>query len=120
MSDQEQEPKPEAAPATDEKAAQEWASLSQLASSLPKIKNYSTAKDVAVGLLGPTVRIWRRNNVITVGYEKDGSKYVLGEGVDYTSALRLVAFTLANAAAKAAKQKHEEEKAVTEGGQEQG
>lgn len=97
------------------KAAEEWATLNGLSRALPNIGNYSVAKRVAVGFLGPTVRIWRKSNVIQIGYDRDGRRYLLGEGPDYTSALRLVAFTLAQAAAKHNAELQKQPDAVSEG-----
>lgn len=100
-----------------QKASEEWARLSGLSQSIPNITTYSMAKRVAIGLLGPTVRIWRVDNKIQIGYEKDGTKSLLGEGPTYTDALRLVAFTLAHAAARV---NHAEGKLTMGSGQTQG
>lgn len=83
-----------------ETAAEEWNRLSDLVRSLPKITSYSVAKRIAVSLLGPSVRIWRKSNIIQIGFDKNGQRHLLGEGPGYTDAIRLVAFTLAQIKAK--------------------
>lgn len=84
----------------DPAASEDWAKLQGLLRSLPPIPTYSQAKQIAIGLLGPKVRIWRNSNVVSIGYDRDNQRFILGEAKDYTNALKLVMLTLANAKAK--------------------
>lgn len=110
-------------PEIDREAAAEWGKLNELSQSLPQVKSYSQCKKIVRSLVGPIGRIWRKDNIIQIGFEHNSQKVLMGEGKSYTDALRLVAFTIANARAvqgnKEAKPV-EEGKAVTEGGEETG
>lgn len=83
-----------------QEAATDWQALQDMMRSIPQIKTYSMAKSIAIGLLGPTVRIWRKDNVVSFGYDKGNQRFILGEAKDYTNALKLVMFTLASAKAR--------------------
>lgn len=78
--------------------------LQQSLRSIPPIKSYSMAKRMLHAFLGPLGRIWRREHggvqAIEMGYQKGGTRYVLGVGTTYEAALKQSALTLAHSIAK--------------------
>lgn len=77
-------------------AREEWKKLSQLLSTFPKVPNYSSAKILLRGLVGPLARFWRRDgSVLQAGFERNGQKFLLGEAQTYRDALIQVAMTMA-------------------------
>lgn len=82
-----------------EQARKEWNAIEKLVNNMPKVASYSDCKRIARQLLGPHARVWRRDNVIRLGIEKNGTKYLTAEAPDYRTALIHTAMCLARARA---------------------
>lgn len=94
-------------------AKKEWGQLVNMLNTFPEVRNYSQAKGIVRRLMGPTARIWRKDNAIQVGVMNGIQKIITGEGATYTEALKLTALTLARINAR------ENTKARTNGSEKQ-